>query len=297
MIAVLVISIPDRKPGVLFKPTISIYRYLTMHLKRWVTALSIIPLLLWVIFKGGMTFSIFIGIVAVISLWEYYRVVFNNSRKSVFDPMTIIGLCAAPLMIYAAHSKQFHLISWIITSNLLLVGFLSVFLFKNNPSVLEDVTKQVLGIVYVPLLLTNIILIRDGMDGAVWIFFLLFLVFIGDTGAFYTGSYLGKHKLCPSVSPGKTIEGALGGVAATIAIGLIFRFFLLPDLSLGYSILLFICIGIIGPLGDLFESILKRVGEIKDSGFILPGHGGLLDRIDALLFALPVAYFFKEYVL
>ena len=268
-----------------------------MHLKRWITALSILPLLFWVILKGGMAFSIFIGIVAVISLWEYYRIVFNNSRKSIFGPITIIGLCAAPLMIYAAHSKQFYLISWIITSNLLLVGFLSIFLFKNNPSVLEDVTKQVLGIVYVPLLLTNIILIRDGMDGAIWIFFLLFLVFFGDIGAFYAGSYLGKHKLCPSVSPRKTLEGALGGLAATITIGLIFRFFLLPDLSLGYSILLFVCIGIIGPSGDLFESILKRVGEIKDSGFILPGHGGLLDRIDAVLFALPVAYFFKEYVL
>jgi len=268
-----------------------------MHLKRWLSALSIIPLLVWVILKGGMAFSIFIGVAAVISLWEYYGIVFNNSGKSVFGPITIIGLCTAPLMIYAAHSKQFHLIPWIITLNLLIVGILAIFLFKNNPSILEDVTKQVLGIVYVPLLLTNIILIRDGMDGDKWLFFLLFLVFIGDTGAFYAGSYLGKHKLCPSVSPGKTIEGALGGLAATVAIGLLFRFFLLPDLSLGYSILLFICISIIGPLGDLFESTLKRVGEIKDSGFILPGHGGLLDRIDALLFALPVAYFFKEYVL
>jgi phosphatidate cytidylyltransferase len=268
-----------------------------MHLKRWVSALAILPLLFWVILKGGIAFCIFIGIVALISLWEYYRIVFNNSQKSIFGLINIIGLFAAPLIIFAAHSKQFYLISWIITSNLLLVGLISIFLFKNNPSVLEDVTKQVLGIVYVPLLLTNIILIRDGLDGAIWIFFLLFIVFFGDIGAFYAGSYLGKHKLCPSISPGKTIEGALGGLFATIFIGLIFRFFLLPDLSLGYSILFFICVGIIGPFGDLFESILKRVGGIKDSGFIMPGHGGLLDRIDAVLFALPVAYFFKEYIL
>lgn len=268
-----------------------------MHLKRWITALSIIPLLFWVIFKGGIAFSIFIGIIAVISLWEYYRIVFNHSGKPIFGSIAMIGLCAAPLMIYAAHTKQFQLISWIITANLLIVGFLAILLFKNNPSILEDITKQVLGIVYIPLLLTNIVLIRDGMDGAIWILFLLCLVFFGDTGAFYAGSYLGKHKLCPSVSPGKTIEGALGGLAATIIIGLIFRFFFLPDLSLGYSLLLFVCISIIGPFGDLFESILKRVGDIKDSGFILPGHGGLLDRIDALLFALPVAYLFKQYIL
>jgi len=268
-----------------------------MHLKRWVTALSILPLLFWVILKGGLAFCIFIGIVALISLWEYYRIVFNNSRKSIFSPITIIGLFAAPWMIYAAHSGQFYLVSWIVASNLLLVGLVSVFLFKNNPSVLEDATKQVLGIVYVPLLLTNIILIRDGREGAVWIFFLLFLVFFGDIGAFYAGSYLGKHKLCPAISPGKTIEGALGGLLAVIIIGLIFRFFFLPDLRLVYSILFFICVGIIGPFGDLFESTLKRVGGIKDSGFILPGHGGLLDRIDAVLFSLPVAYVFKEYFL
>jgi phosphatidate cytidylyltransferase len=145
--------------------------------------------------------------------------------------------------------------------------------------------------------LSHAVLLRGDPDGAAWIFFLLTLVFLGDIGAFYAGSYLGKHKLCPSVSPGKTVEGSVGGLAANIGIGTVFQFFFLPSLSWGTSILFFLCAGIAGQIGDLFESEFKRFSGVKDSGVILPGHGGILDRIDALLFAAPVAYFFKEYIM
>ena len=134
-------------------------------------------------------------------------------------------------------------------------------------------------------------------DGISWIFFLLFVVFLGDTGAFYTGSYLGRHKLCPAVSPNKTIEGSVGGLVANVCAGAVFKIFFFPQLNWHLSILFFLCIGVAGQVGDLFESKLKRVANIKDSGSLLPGHGGILDRIDALLFAAPVAYFFKEYLL
>jgi phosphatidate cytidylyltransferase len=129
-----------------------------------------------------------------------------------------------------------------------------------------------------------------------WIFLLLILVFLGDTGAYYVGSYFGQHKLCPAVSPNKTIEGSVGGLAASLGAGALFKHFFLPLLPWGLSLLFFFSIGIAGQVGDLFESQLKRVYKIKDSGTLLPGHGGVLDRIDALLFAAPVAYFFKEYV-
>jgi len=120
------------------------------------------------------------------------------------------------------------------------------------------------------------------------------LFFSGDIGALYVGTFLGRHKLCPSVSPKKTIEGALGGLAANLMIGLTVKAFFLPSLSWGHAILLILLIGIAGQIGDLFESILKRTAGIKDSGGILPGHGGMLDRIDALLFAGPVAWIFKS---
>jgi phosphatidate cytidylyltransferase len=108
---------------------------------------------------------------------------------------------------------------------------------------------------------------------------------------------LGRHKLNPAVSPGKTIEGAIGGLAGNILVGSIAKFFFLPALSWGPSILFFLAAGLAGQVGDLFESEFKRASKIKDSGGILPGHGGFLDRIDALLFASPVAYFFKVYII
>jgi len=141
------------------------------------------------------------------------------------------------------------------------------------------------------------ILIRNSNDGIVWVFFLLVLVLSGDTGAFYTGTYLGRRKLCPLISPGKTIEGAAGGFAATLLAGIAFKYFFLAHLSWVLCGFFFICISLASQAGDLFESVLKRKGGIKDSGTVLPGHGGILDRIDALLFAAPVAYIFKTYVL
>ena len=98
------------------------------------------------------------------------------------------------------------------------------------------------------------------------------------------------------MSPKKTVEGALGGFAASAAVGAIFKIFFLPDLAWDDTLALFLCVGIVAPFGDLFESVLKRIGGIKDSGSILPGHGGMLDRIDALLFAIPVVYLFRVFV-
>jgi len=158
------------------------------------------------------------------------------------------------------------------------------------------VIRQLQGIIYIPVLLSFLILIRGSSSGMIWIFVLLAVIFAGDTGAYYVGSYLGRHKLSPAVSPGKTIEGAIGGLAANLVIGSVGKAFFLSELSWGLSLLFFLAVGIAGQVGDLFESELKRSSGIKDSGGILPGHGGILDRIDALLFASPVAYIFIRYI-
>jgi phosphatidate cytidylyltransferase len=162
---------------------------------------------------------------------------------------------------------------------------------------MESVKKQLQGIIYIPVLISFLIIIRQDTDGMTWIFLLLSIVFAGDISALYVGTYFGRHKLCPAVSPGKTIEGSLGGILANVVVGGIGKYFFLPQLSWGLCILFFIAIGAAGQVGDLFESELKRSSNIKDSGGLLPGHGGFLDRIDALLFAAPVAYVFKMYIL
>jgi phosphatidate cytidylyltransferase len=129
-----------------------------------------------------------------------------------------------------------------------------------------------------------------------WILFVLVVVFFGDIGALYAGTFLGKHKLYPALSPKKTIEGSLGGLGANIICGGLFKLIFMPELSWGVSLLFFIALGAAGQIGDLFESGLKRVADIKDSGGILPGHGGILDRADAAMYAAPVAYMFKAYL-
>jgi phosphatidate cytidylyltransferase len=130
----------------------------------------------------------------------------------------------------------------------------------------------------------------------VWIFFLLAIIFVGDISAYYVGSYLGRRKLSPAISPGKTVEGAIGGIAGNLLAGIIGKYFFLPSLPWGPAIIFFIAAGLAGQVGDLFESEMKRSSNIKDSGGLLPGHGGFLDRVDALLFASPVAYIFKVFI-
>jgi phosphatidate cytidylyltransferase len=129
-----------------------------------------------------------------------------------------------------------------------------------------------------------------------WIFFLLSIVFAGDVSALYTGSFFGRRKLAPSISPGKTIEGSFGGLAANLVVGSAFKAFFMPHLTWLPTLIFILSVGVAGQIGDLFESELKRTSQLKDSGGILPGHGGFFDRIDALLFAAPVTYFFVVFV-
>ncbi|MBW1893287.1 MAG: phosphatidate cytidylyltransferase [Deltaproteobacteria bacterium] len=268
-----------------------------MHLKRWLSGIAILPLLILAILQGGIYFSLFISAASLIALREYFRIVYNKTGRSLLSLLPVIGFITCLLIIAAAHNGSFKHVSFLIAINIILIGFVGTFKFKADPDFLDAAAKQIQGIIYVPLLLSHVILTRNGPDGAAWVFFLLFLVFFGDIGAYYAGSYFGRTRLCPSVSPGKTVEGALGGLVASISIGTLFRHFFLPHLSFGPCLLLFICVGIIAPVGDLFESMLKRKSDVKDSGAIMPGHGGLLDRIDAVLFAAPVVYYFKIYLM
>lgn len=267
-----------------------------MHLKRWITGLVALPLLIFLIIKGGAYFAILIGIVCVLSMWEYFRIVATAKGKP-FSFITVTGFFTGAMIIVASYGNFFDLILGLIALNIIICGLISIWQFKKDPLVLETVKKQLQGIVYIPLLLSFLVLIRNQPDGMLWIFFLLAIVFAGDISAYYFGSYLGRHKLCPAVSPGKTIEGSIGGLAANMFVGSLVKFFFLPVFPWASSLLFFLVIGIAGQAGDLFESELKRSSNIKDSGGLLPGHGGFLDRIDALLFAAPLAYLFKIYMI
>lgn len=270
----------------------------TAHVKRWLTSIVALPFLIMLIYKGKpLLFAIFICIISLIALWEYFRIVLPHTGKSISGPIPLLAFITGPAIILISYQEALALVPCLLSFHLIITGLIAFTQFKTDQSASEIVAKQIQGVVYVPLLLSYLVLLRNSAEGVTWIFFLLFIVFFSDIGAYYVGSWFGRHKLCPAISPGKTIEGAIGGLATSVGIGLTFRYFFLDQLPLGLCMLLFLCIGIAAPLGDLFESFLKRTGGIKDSGTILPGHGGLLDRIDALLFTAPVVYFFKEYML
>ncbi|MBW1821055.1 MAG: phosphatidate cytidylyltransferase [Deltaproteobacteria bacterium] len=267
-----------------------------MHLKRWITGIAALPFLIFFIARGGAYFVVLVGVVCLLSMWEYFRIV-SDAKGKVVSVINIVGVLVGALITLAASAGSINLVSGIIALNMIICGLISIPQYKTNPLVLETIKKQLQGIIYIPLLLSFLVLIRNQADGMIWIFLILAVIFAGDTSAYYFGSYLGRHKLCPAVSPKKTIEGSIGGLAANLLVGSVVKLFFLPELPWVPSLFLFVFMGIAGQAGDLFESMLKRSSKVKDSGSLLPGHGGFLDRIDALLFAAPVVYLFKELIL
>jgi phosphatidate cytidylyltransferase len=148
------------------------------------------------------------------------------------------------------------------------------------------------GVFYLGLLCAPMaILQRDAPHGRAWVLMAIALTFSNDTGAYFAGRGLGRHKLYPAVSPAKTVEGAIGGMLAGVLVMLGARALFVPWLTVRDCLLAALVAGVIGPIGDLVESLIKRSFGVKDSGHLIPGHGGMLDRIDALLFAAPAAYF------
>jgi len=270
----------------------------TVHLKRWLTSIIALPLLILLIVKGGVIlFALLIGGVTVVALWEYYRIagVPTRGRDNLWLP--VLGYATGCGIIWGAFKGSFGIMLGFVVLNFFGAGLGSLKRFPFDAAVSGSIIRQFFGSVYVPVLLSSLVLIRSGAAGIPWIFLLLGVVFAGDVAAYYVGTYLGRHKLCPAVSPGKTIEGAIGGLVGNLSIGALFQLLFLPQLPWLFSLLCFVSLGLMGQAGDLFESELKRAGKVKDSGAILPGHGGILDRIDALLFAAPIAYVFKEYIM
>ncbi len=267
-----------------------------MHFKRWATGLLSLPVLIGCVVGGGIYFTLLVGAACLVCLWEYFRIVRPAGASTRAEPILLTGYAAGALLIAAAHAGQLALVPAVLALNVLLCGAISVFRFASDRSAPELVARQIQGVCYIPLLLTLLIFLRSGIDGMLWVFVLCAVVFAGDIGALYAGTFWGRRKLSPAVSPGKTVEGSLAGIAANILVGSAAKWLFLPGLPWGECLLFSIAVGIAGQVGDLFESELKRAANVKDSSSLLPGHGGVLDRIDALLFAAPVAFAFRMYI-
>jgi phosphatidate cytidylyltransferase len=265
-----------------------------MYWKRWITALIVIPPILLIVLKSNsLVFAAALILVALVGLWEYFCIVYAEHHKSLLSMIQAVGYASSAMVILSIHHGSFNLLLLTLALNLIIVAFISIFRFRSHSDAPQVVIKQIFGIIYIPLFLSFLILVRNGADGPMWIVFIIWVVAWGDTGALYAGTWWGRHKLCPAVSPKKTIEGAIGGLASNLIFGCLFKLLFFHSISGVACVAVSLAAGAAGQAGDLFESEFKRAAGVKDSGAILPGHGGLLDRIDALLFALPVAYLLK----
>lgn len=259
---------------------------MTMHLKRWLTAIIAIPILVFLVGPGPRwLFYSVICAASLIGVIEYYGLTSSHLTRFV----RWSNLFLTFFLFVAVYMRQILLVPVIILL-WALIPMTSFMLTHPQRRLTPDLGNAVFGPIYVALPLVLLVLIDLRPVGQIWIFFLLTVIFASDTGAFYFGKFFGKHKLYEAVSPKKTWEGAIGGLVASMMAGFLFLRLIGPrpfDLKI---VILVLMLSIAGQIGDLCESMLKRNHGVKDSGHILPGHGGILDRIDGLLFAIPVLF-------
>jgi phosphatidate cytidylyltransferase len=157
---------------------------------------------------------------------------------------------------------------------------------------LLDLGRALVGLLYAGFLLIHFVWLHQLPDGPYWVIFVVATAMAGDSSGYFVGHSIGRHKLAPRISPGKTIEGSLGILAGNLVAGVVAKLILLPQLGWTEALAIAAVQGTLGQLGDLCESIMKRTYGTKDSGRILPGHGGVLDRIDSLVFPVAAVYYY-----
>jgi phosphatidate cytidylyltransferase len=226
---------------------------------------------------------------ALLALHEFYRMI----RPRVVPAARIIAMLLTAFLFFSLSSRWIILTPGIFALYAFLPLLQSLF-YDRPPDETHTATVgcAILGPVYVCIPMALLVLIDIQARGYMWIFFLLVVVFATDTGAFYFGRTWGKHKLYESVSPKKTWEGAVGGFLTGTAAGVLFAAYTGIHPVTITLVIVTVLVGTAGQLGDLVESMLKRNHGVKDSGNLLPGHGGLLDRVDSLLGAAPVLYIY-----
>lgn len=259
-----------------------------MFRQRIITGWALVALFVALfLFSPAWVVCIVAALVILLASWEYLEMA--CSGQSMADRSLCLALAA--LVPVAASSEM----------EVCLYGSLFVAFFllavrwlggkKELRARLEEFQMSFFGIFYISFLLSHIVLLRNLEDWKPWIFFILIVTYIGDVAAYFSGKRWGKRKLSPLLSPKKSVEGAVGSLLASVLAGYACKLLFFSDLTSGQALWMAAVLSVSGQLGDLVESLIKRSYGIKDSGRMLPGHGGILDRIDSLLLAGPVGYY------
>jgi phosphatidate cytidylyltransferase len=258
--------------------------------KRISVAAFGIPLLIITDYLGGWYFFSIILLISIVAQWEFYTLQKNNN----ISPQKISGIIMGIIILFTIQIQNWKLGSIIIILCLMLI--LANEMLRRHENVSANIGVTFLGVLYIPLLLGSFLYIRTMVDsifptennaGFKFILAIFASIWICDTFAYAFGKWLGKHKLYEKVSPNKSIEGGIAGVIGSILTFFIFKYLHIFPFSISEVFIFGIVIGILGQTGDLVESWFKRDAGVKDSSALLPGHGGMLDRFDSLIFVSP----------
>jgi len=262
--------------------------------KRWVTAIFLLVVLLSaIVYASAEILTVIITVIIIGGVWEYNRMVFGKGFLKEKIEMYIFAIIIPVVTLFGTGQLLVSVLTFCFMSVFI------VFLWSVKESTFDVmlVAKVIFGILYIPVLTSHFIMLRLLENGVYWIFLVLIIAIVGDTAGLYVGKYFGKNKLSVLVSPGKTIEGTIGLVIASVLVSLIFCYFVFPDISRVHVVIISFVGSIIGQLGDLCESAIKRTYGLKDASSLLPGHGGLLDRMDSLIFTAPFVYYYRIFVI
>jgi phosphatidate cytidylyltransferase len=259
-------------------------------MKRIVPGIFIACFWLLLLLKGSiLLFSAVVTVIALLGCDEYVRMIGDGS--GTYRERWIAGLILALPVIGVSICPQISLMVFFIIVPFFVLSLYFIYNFHRVEDAYAQFCRLIFGLVYIGLCGAYLVLLRHLPDGGSWLIIVTAITACSDTGAYFVGRAAGRHKLSPHISPNKTIEGAAGGVAAGLLGAMLFAFLLLPGVNWFFLVLSAILISCVGIAGDLTESIIKRSTGTKDSGMILAGHGGILDRVDSLLFAAPVLYY------
>jgi phosphatidate cytidylyltransferase len=262
-----------------------------LRTRVWTALVALPALLALVLFAPAPWFAAFVG---VLTVWGLYEVGAMTQARTpgAIGALVLAGGGSAILLAWAPERL------WFIPLGVILAMLTLVVRVRRDPvsaaaAPSSGIGLTLVGAFYVGALFPYFALLRNRPDGIAVIIFVLLLVIASDTGAYFAGSWLGRIRLAPRVSPKKTVEGAIGGLALCVVAGLLLHQRLLSRWSVGQAVAFSAAIGILAQLGDLAGSALKRSAGVKDSGWIFPGHGGLLDRTCSMVFATVLAYYWS----
>lgn len=252
--------------------------------KRVVSAIIGTILLVLIVSKGNIYLNTSVFIISIIGLREFHMAV----RKMEARPLSYIGyLCT--LLIYL--SNFYPKLDIQFTLTLAFILSLIIYLFSKRIS-LKDIGITFMGILYIPFLFSYI----NYLESSIYIWLIFIISFGTDTFAYLGGRFFGKKKLWPEISPNKTIEGSISGIIGSAILTIIFAF-LIKEKSIYLLLVLSIIVSIFSQIGDLIASKIKRTAKLKDYGYIMPGHGGVLDRFDSIILSAPLIYYYISYFL